>query len=75
MPTAGLTDVRLSDREPRFVCAACGKRGAEVRPDFNWNRSTVPATGYPEYDKALSPRTCRLARRLLADLNKKIGTH
>jgi hypothetical protein len=45
MPTAGLTDVRLSDREPRFVCAACGKRGAEVRPDFNWNRSTVPATG------------------------------
>jgi hypothetical protein len=45
MPTAGLTDVRLSDREPRFVRAACGKRGAEVRPDFNWNRSTVPATG------------------------------
>jgi hypothetical protein len=33
-------EVRLSDIEPRFVCAACGKRGAEVRPDFNWNRST-----------------------------------
>ena len=31
-------DVRLSDIEPRFVCAACGKRGADVRPDFNWNR-------------------------------------
>jgi hypothetical protein len=27
-------DVRLSDIEPRFVCAACGKRGADVRPDF-----------------------------------------
>jgi hypothetical protein len=27
-------DVRLSDIEPRFVCKACGKRGAEVRPDF-----------------------------------------
>jgi hypothetical protein len=27
-------DVRLSDIEDRFVCAACGKRGAEVRPDF-----------------------------------------
>jgi hypothetical protein len=20
------------------VCQACGKRGADVRPDFNWNR-------------------------------------
>jgi hypothetical protein len=36
-------DVRLSDIEPRFVCAACGKRGAEVRPDFNWNKT--PAGG------------------------------
>jgi hypothetical protein len=27
-------DVRLSDIEPGFVCTACGKRGAEVRPDF-----------------------------------------
>lgn len=27
-------DVRLSDIEDRFVCKACGKRGAEVRPDF-----------------------------------------
>ena len=26
-------DVRLSDIEPRFVCQACGKRGADVRPD------------------------------------------
>jgi len=27
-------DVRLPDIEPRFTCKACGKRGAEVRPDF-----------------------------------------
>jgi len=27
-------DVRLSDVEPRFVCAACGRRGADVRPDW-----------------------------------------
>ena len=27
-------DVRLSDIEPRFVCTACGRRGADVRPDF-----------------------------------------
>jgi hypothetical protein len=26
--------VRLSDIEPRFVRKACGKRGADVRPDF-----------------------------------------
>jgi hypothetical protein len=30
-------DVRLFDLEPRLVCQACGKRGADVRPDFNWN--------------------------------------
>jgi hypothetical protein len=27
-------DVRLSDIEPRFTCQACGRRGADVRPDF-----------------------------------------
>ncbi|MBR0801428.1 hypothetical protein JQ615_39390 [Bradyrhizobium jicamae] len=30
-------DVRLSDVEPRLVCSACGKRGADVRPNFNWH--------------------------------------
>jgi hypothetical protein len=29
-------DVRLSDIESGFVCTACGRRGAEVRPDFDW---------------------------------------
>ena len=27
-------EVRLSDIEPLFVCKVCGKRGADVRPDF-----------------------------------------
>ena len=31
---------RLSDIEERFTCRACGKRGADVRPDFN--RSSQP---------------------------------
>jgi hypothetical protein len=31
-------DVRLSDIEPDFVCSACGKRGAEVRPKFSQAR-------------------------------------
>ena len=39
-------DLRLSDIEPRFICAACGHRGADVRPDFNWNRQTVKMMGY-----------------------------
>jgi hypothetical protein len=28
--------VRLSDIQPRFTCQACGKRGADVRPNFGW---------------------------------------
>ena len=31
--------MRLSDLEPRFICAACGKRGADVRPNFSWTSS------------------------------------
>lgn len=31
-------DVRLSDIEPRFVCQACGTKGADVRPDFDWHK-------------------------------------
>lgn len=27
-------DLRLSDLEPRFVCGACGHRGADVRAGF-----------------------------------------
>jgi hypothetical protein len=33
-PTAGRIMSCLSDIEECFVCSACGKRGAEVRPDF-----------------------------------------
>jgi hypothetical protein len=39
-------DVRLSDIEPRFTCRGCGQRGADVRPDFNWNKHPVAAMGY-----------------------------
>jgi hypothetical protein len=33
-------DVRLSDIEPRFTCRACGMRGADVRPNFQWDKET-----------------------------------
>jgi len=39
-------DMRLSDIEQRFICKACGKRGADLRPDFNWNSKPVAAMGY-----------------------------
>jgi len=38
--------VRLSDIEPQFVCSACGHSGADVRPDFNWNKQPVKSMGY-----------------------------
>jgi hypothetical protein len=37
-------DVRLSDLEDKFVCTTCSKRGADVRPDFNWDKKT--SAGY-----------------------------
>nr|WP_084299191.1 hypothetical protein [Bradyrhizobium sp. WSM1743] len=39
-------DVRPSDLESRFICKACGSRGADIRPDFNWNKPAVPAMGF-----------------------------
>ena len=29
--------IRLSDLGPNFVCQACGRRGADIRPDFDWD--------------------------------------
>jgi len=39
-------DKRLSDIEPRFVCQVCGKRGADVRPNFHWSARPVGGMGY-----------------------------
>ena len=30
--------------EQQFVCKACGKRGADVRPNFNWSAKPVGAS-------------------------------
>jgi hypothetical protein len=29
-------EIRLSDIEDRFICTACGKRGADIRGDPDW---------------------------------------
>ena len=47
--------VRLSDLEARFVCKACGKKGADVRPDFNWNKQPVAAMGYRQTTCSAGP--------------------
>jgi hypothetical protein len=39
-------DARLSDIEQRFTSKGCGKRGADVRPDFNWDEKPVRVMGY-----------------------------
>jgi hypothetical protein len=39
-------EMRLSDLELRFVCSACGKRGADVRPDFHWQGKPTGMMGY-----------------------------
>jgi hypothetical protein len=38
-------DMRLSDLEPHFVCSACRKRGADIRPNFD-NKPGALAMGY-----------------------------
>jgi len=37
--------VRLSDLEPLFVCHACGERGADIRPDWDWELARRRASG------------------------------
>jgi hypothetical protein len=44
--TSAYVRLRLSDIEARFVCGACGKRGADVRPDFNFSKQPVEMMGY-----------------------------
>jgi hypothetical protein len=52
-------DVRLSDIERRFVCSVCGKRGADVRPDFSWNAKPVEGlSARPGHLRDLTPLDC-----------------
>ena len=39
-------DLRLSEIEDRFTCSDCGKRGADVRPDFNRDKLPHGGMGY-----------------------------
>jgi hypothetical protein len=37
--------IRLSDLEPLFVCQACSRRGADIRPDWDWDNIRESVTG------------------------------
>jgi hypothetical protein len=52
-------DVRLSDIECRFTCQACGRRGADVRPNFDWEQEA---------------RRARLSGRHTSGLTKTVGS-
>jgi hypothetical protein len=39
-------DLRLSDLEPRFICEACGRRGADVLPNFDWDKPGALTSGF-----------------------------
>jgi hypothetical protein len=40
-------NIRLPDIEPLFTCQACGQKGADVRPNFNWSaRGPIGGMGY-----------------------------
>ena len=57
--------MRLSDIEPRFICGACGARGADVRPDFNWNRTAT--------DDGISQCLCRPLNSIIGGRHRQIS--
>jgi hypothetical protein len=37
--------IRLSDLDSLFTCQACGRQGADIRPDWDWELSRRRANG------------------------------
>jgi hypothetical protein len=50
-------DARLSDIEPRFICGACGHRGADVRPGLQLEQNRDGNDGV-SITAAVSRTTC-----------------
>jgi hypothetical protein len=49
--------VHMLAKQPLFTCPTCGKRGADVRPNFHWMGEARCSDGLP-----LVPRTARFDR-------------
>src|SRR5262245_17386939 len=52
-------ELRISDVEDKFVCTACGKRGADIRPDFGAQRQPGKWHAYRAVKPRLSIRRTR----------------
>ena len=52
-------EVRVSDLENQFTCTACGRKGAGVRPDFDWNTKLRSKTMREAFTRAMggNPRS------------------
>src|SRR3954464_13661335 len=54
-------DVRLPEVEQRFPCQACGTKGADLRPNFHWEREARRAA-IPRRPSRNDQRSSSLAR-------------
>ena len=52
-------DVRISELEPKFICRACGHRGADIRPLFEQARMGTPQAERVQ-TKCRAPPPCAL---------------
>jgi hypothetical protein len=48
------------DLEPLFICQVCGQRGADVRPNFDWEQEVRREGGTPDQYRAALARTIKL---------------
>jgi len=48
-------NVRLSDIEDRFVCRGCGRREAEIRSDFHWDKLGPLTRGFRSGSAKINP--------------------
>jgi hypothetical protein len=53
-------DVRLSDLERKITCQACGRRGADIRPHFDWEQEARRTNAQPLLS-TLAPHSPRTA--------------
>lgn len=76
-------DARLSDIEPRFTCQACGMRGADVRPNFHWEKPRLRQDNVQSWTKLLgvsfatqteARRSCQIAERSSPGVGDRDGT-
>src|SRR5256885_12427425 len=67
--------IRLSDLEPLFICQACGRRGADIRPDLGLGTIATTREWLATRDRQRALGTCRLLGSYQSGLRKEILGH